>query len=625
VVESIYYRVQRGSEAFAAGLDALRETAAPVASSVATTLAAFLPLMLLPGIVGKFMFVIPFVVTLALAISLIEAFWMLPTHVSAIGFRLRESRVQRVRNRFNARVRIVYSRALIAVMRHRIWFAIGCVLLLVGAAAAFATGLVRVQFFAFDPIRIFYVNVDMPQGTPLDATLREVEAVEARVRRHLRDGEARALVANAGIKFTETEPLYGPAYGQLVVSLLPRAEDGREVQEIVEAMRADVEATPGRGRKSFTVLAGGPPTTKAVSVKVRGDDYAELRAASDAIRDIIAKLLGAKDITDDDLPGRPEMRLTLDREAVARSGLSAGQVARLARLYVDGEIVQVIRDRGEKVDVRVRALDPAHGDPAGLLREAVALPGGGVTTLGALVQLETTTSKGTIKHYNFRRSITVEANLDKERIDTLTANRTIQDEWAKLRTRYPNVELDFTGELDDIQESLDAMGMLFVLGIGLSYLILATQFRSYWQPLMILVTVPLALAGVTLGLIVSRNPLSLFTMYGVVALAGIAVNSAIVLIDAANDRLERGMSVLHSILYAARRRVIPVLITSTTTIAGLFSLATGLGGKSLLWGPVAAAIVWGLAFSTLLTLFIVPVLYSATMRRARPHAHGEPT
>jgi multidrug efflux pump subunit AcrB len=118
---------------------------------------------------------------------------------------------------------------------------------------------------------------------------------------------------------------------------------------------------------------------------------------------------------------------------------------------------------------------------------------------------------------------------------------------------------------------------------------------------------------VVLGLFVSGNPLSLYTLYGVIALAGIAVNSAIVLIDAANARLDAGMSVTHATLYAARRRLIPIVITSTTTIAGLFSLAVGLGGKSLIWGPVASSIVWGLGFSTVLTLFVVPLLYRLFM------------
>ncbi len=162
------------------------------------------------------------------------------------------------------------------------------------------------------------------------------------------------------------------------------------------------------------------------------------------------------------------------------------------------------------------------------------------------------------------------------------------------------------------------MGPLFLLGVGLIYLILAAQFRSYFQPLLILVTVPLAFTGVTLGLLVSGNPLSLYTLYGVIALTGIAVNAAIVLIDAANARRAAGMSTLHATLYAARRRVIAILMTSGTTIAGLFSLAFGLAGKSLLWGPVAASIVWGLAFSTVLTLFVIPVLYRIFMRQRSP-------
>jgi multidrug efflux pump subunit AcrB len=246
------------------------------------------------------------------------------------------------------------------------------------------------------------------------------------------------------------------------------------------------------------------------------------------------------------------------------------------------------------------------------------LPGGGVTTLGALLVAEDRESLGLIRHWNLRRAITVEADLDQEQIDTLTANNQLRAEWEKIRDRFPTTDLDFSGELDDIAESLEAMGPLFLLGVGLIYLILAARFRSYFQPLLILVTVPLAFTGVTLGLLLSGNPLSLYTLYGVIALTGIAVNAAIVLIDAANARRAAGMSTLHAALYAARRRVIAILMTTGTTIAGLSSLAFGLAGKSLLWGPVAASIVWGLAFSSALTLFVVPVLYRIFMRKNPP-------
>jgi multidrug efflux pump subunit AcrB len=261
-------------------------------------------------------------------------------------------------------------------------------------------------------------------------------------------------------------------------------------------------------------------------------------------------------------------------------------------------------------------------DIANLLRIPVALPGGGEMALGDLVRDEIATGRGNIRHYNLRRTITVEADLDKAQLDTVAANRRIQEAWRAIETQHPEISLDFSGELDDIQESLDSIYVLFLFGIGLIYAILGTQFKSYFQPFMILATVPMAFTGVVLGLLVTGNPLSLYTLYGVVALAGIAVNAAIVLISAANDRLEAGMSLLHATVYAARRRVVPILITSLTTIAGLFSLATGLGGRSLIWGPVATAIVWGLAFSTVLTLFVVPLLYCNVMGRKAALVHG---
>jgi len=634
VVEAIYYRIERGQAALVASLDGIAEVWKPVLASVATTLAAFLPLMLLPGIVGKFMFVIPFVVTLALLISLLEAFWMMPVHVSMLRLD-QPSRVQAWRKRFNRALRLRYGQALAVVLRYPGRFLAAAGLILVGAATLVVTGVVRVQFFAFDPVRAFYVNVDMPANASLEETLAEVERVEQAVRARLHGvgdadagHEARAVTSTAGLKFTETEPVYGDHYGQVFVSLNPRTPSSREVRDIVEAMRADIERLPGPGRKSFTLLSGGPPAGKAISVKVRGDDFERIQAAADAIKGVIAALPGARDVQDDNVPGRAQLRLQVDADAARQLGVPVAQVARLVRLAIDGEVVAFTRDGGDKIELRVRHPEPTEAlpDPMALLRTPVALPNGQITQLGQLVQADIAPVRGFIRHHNLRRTITVEANLDKEILDTAEANRRIRAAWESMRLQHPGVDLDFSGELEDIEESLNAMQQLFLLGVGLIYLILAAQFRSYGQPLLILVTVPLAFAGVAIGLAITRNPLSLYTLYGVIALTGIAVNSAIVLIDAANERLRAGMGIIHAALWAARRRVVPVLITSTTTIGGLASLAFGLGGHSLLWGPVASSIVWGLLVSTALTLFVVPPLYVQTMRVTRrwwaPTLHG---
>ncbi|HVL57251.1 MAG TPA: efflux RND transporter permease subunit, partial [Burkholderiaceae bacterium] len=616
VVESIYYRIERGVATLQACLEGIREIWQPVAASVATTVAAFLPLMLLPGIVGKFMFVIPFVVTVALAISLVAAFWMLPTHVLALRMRIdRGSRSQRLRIELNRRIRLIYGRLLAKAMRHPYLLLVAIVALIAGSAVAVVTERVRIQFFAFDPLRIYYVNVDMPPTASLQDTLAQVVQVEQRVRRHLRPDELRSITSVAGVKFTDTEPLYGDSYGQVIVSLQPADAESRSVQQVIDAMRADVLATPGPGRKSFLQLSGGPPLTKPINVKLRGDDYGELRAATDRMLQIVRGIPGTRDVVDDDVPGRPQLTLKPDREAIVNSGIGAAQLNRIVRLGVDGEVVSVLRAGGDKIEVRVQAAAVERDDVAALLQQPLALPGGGATSLSALLTHDTGRSKGIIRHYNLRRTITVEADLDREVIDTVRANQRVRADWEQVRTDYPGVSLEFAGELEDIEEALAAMPVLFLLGVGLIYLILAAQFRSYFQPLMILVTVPLAFTGVTVGLLLTGNPLSLYTMYGVIALTGIAVNAAIVLISAMNERLERGMPLTHATIGAARRRVVPVLITTLTTIAGLFALATGLGGTSLLWGPVASAIVWGLMVATLLTLFAVPLLYVLFMRR----------
>jgi multidrug efflux pump subunit AcrB len=618
IVEAMYYRLQRGIDAVTAAIESFREVGLPMLSAVLTTMAAFLPLMLLPGILGDFMRVIPMVVSIALAISLVEAFWILPAHVIAMRVSFADpSHLHRWRTRFTHALQIRYVRALLKVLRWPRLSLAGLVLMFAVAAGAVGSGMVRMDFFAADPLRLFYVNVEMPPATPLEDTLRKTLEIEDKVRAHLRPGEARAIATYAGNMFTETEPRLGDQYGQILVGLRPKAAELRDVDAMIEAMRSEVIATAGPVQISFLRLAGGPPTSKPISVKVRGDDYGELRAAADALKDLLRGMAGVKDIADDAARGRSELVLRLDNDAINRAGLSPREVNRTLQLLVDGQIAAELRDQGEKVEVRVRAAPRSQQDIGHLLDFRLPLPDGGSVPLSELVTEERQEGLGNLRHYNFRRTITVEADIDKAQLDTVAANRQVREAWQTQVTRFPNIDLDFSGELDDIQESLDAIGMLFVLGVGVMYLILGAQFRSYWQPFMILATVPMAFTGVVLGLIVTGNPLSLFTLYGVVALAGIAVNSAIVLISGANDRLLAGMSLLHATVYAARRRLVPILITSLTTIAGLFSLASGLGGSSLVWGPVATAIVWGIGFSTVLTLLLVPLLYRLVMGRSR--------
>ena len=556
VVESIYYRLQRGIEPLEAALQSFREVGWPITTAVMTSIAAFLPLMLLPGILGDFMRVIPMVVTIALAISLVEAFWMLPAHVmvARVGFE-RPSRIQRLRNRLTHWVQIRYVRLLIRTLRRPVLSLLVAVIPFAVAVGVVASGQIKMDFFASDTLRLFYVNVEMPPATPLNQTMAKVAEVEQRVRAAVRTGEARAISSYAGQMFTEMEPRLGDQYGQVLVGLHPERDGLRSVDQMIDAMRESVTSVAGPLNVSFLRLAGGPPVSKPIQVKVRGDDYDQLRRATDRLRAILSQIPGVIDIEDDASRGRYELKLELDRDALQRSGLDPQRIRRTLSLLVDGEVVADMRDQGQKLEVRVRAEPESLADLDQLLNFRLPLPSGsGSIALAELVTQQRSQALGNIRHYNFRRAITVEADLAPGGLDTVQANQRVQQAWAEQNAEFPDIDLDFSGELDDIQESMDAIGVLFLIGVGLMYLILGTQFRSYWQPLMIMVTVPLAFTGVVLGLLITQNPMSLFTLYGVVALAGIAVNAAIVLIAAANARLQGGMSLQHATLYAARRR-----------------------------------------------------------------------
>ncbi|WP_460035118.1 efflux RND transporter permease subunit [Methylothermus subterraneus] len=614
IVEAVYDKLVQGLPPRQAVFRGVQEVGAPVLASVLTTVAAFLPLMLLPGVLGEFLKIVPMVVTVALGVSLIEAFWMLPSHILAMSSAF-DAQPRSWRERMARRLRRIYGKLLVRSFRRPGWTAGWLALLLAAAGALLALGRIPVQFFAFDTMRLFYLHVDLPVGTPLAQTLETVEEARRRVEAIIPESALRAATAVAGIKFTQVEPLYGEHLGQVIVSLWPRAENEPTTEEWVDRLRPKLEELAKQAKISFLIVQGGPPAERPINVKVKSEDLLQLDAAVTQVRQILAAIPGVRDISDDRSPGRPTLTFRLDREALARSGVDAREVWRTVRLLGEGEWIGATRRGGEALDLILRASPKAFADPYDWLRLKVVSRDGRGIPLGALVHAELSPQEGYIRHYQFVRAVTVEADIDRARINPEQANAKLLAAWQQVAARYPNVELDLTGELDDIRESLSALRRIFLLGVALIYLILAAQFRSYFQPLLVLTALPLAIAGVLLGLVVSGLPLSLYTLYGVVALTGIAVNSAIVLVAAANDRIALGMSPLHAAIYAARRRLIPILITSGTTIAGLLSLALGVGGQSLLWGPVASSIVWGLGFSTLLTLWVMPLLLRLSLRR----------
>lgn len=626
ITEAVIFYLRKNLAPIRATMAAISEVGTSVVSSSITTMASFLPLILMPGVLGQFMRVVPLVVTVALLVSLVEAFFMLVSHLQSVPAYTVPSRIQRFRTISIRWLEVNYIKWLIPVLRAPVksyTILAGVVLL---SVLSLFTGIVKLNFFAFEPYRLYYINLKMPPDTSLERTLEELLKIETKIKATAQPGEIRETAVYAGQAFTPGESLNGEHYGQVMVSLNPHEDDMRSVDEIIQGVRAEITRIQSVGQVSVLRLSDGPPEMKPVNIKVRGTDYKEIRAAVADIEAILRSIPAINDIEIQDNTGRMELILRMDVDAVRRAGLNPASVARVIRVMVDGEVVARVEDGGEKISVRVVSDLSRTQDIDAFLRHTIALPKSPLPgahneeiPLGQILHQHPEPGASNLYHHQFQRAVTIQSDLNKDAMNVVAANNTIERQWKAISDRHPQVNLSFSGEMDDVKESMDAILVLFLLGTGLIFLILGAQFRNLQQPFIILTTVPMAAVGVVLGLVINRHPLSLFSLYGVVALAGIAVNSAIVLISVANETRRRNVGVVHAIIYASRRRLIPILITSVTTIAGLYSLAAGWGGYSLMWSPVASAIVWGLGFSTLLTLFVIPLLYCSWTSTEKPN------
>jgi multidrug efflux pump subunit AcrB len=553
-----------------------------------------------------------------------------------------------------------YKGLIDGALRHRfaVVLASFAVLVILYQAWLLVVGLEKpVEFFPdIDPLSM-YVNVDMPEGADLEYSDRILRQVEMRIngvsgeamddpsvstldlynesyvpKRHIkRTGEgfvgpsdlenveyvySRAVsTSEAGMMFSPTTPNHvGIQFLELKERLSPSSGT-------LEEIRNRVKDIPG-GKITVAEMSEGPPTGAPINIEISGDDFRTLGALAKGIRDSVENVPHVEDIRDDFVEGTPSVRVRVDRQRAALFGLSTEDIGFALKTGYKGLEVSTYREADEDFDITVQLSDPNRRVTDVLRQLLIPSPTGHLVPLTTLASIDYAGGIGNIVRINHRRVVTVKANVDETKVPGPVARAQAEELLGDFPVP-PGYNMKFTGEFEFQKESEEFLSKAFVTALFLIFFILVTQFNSVTQPLIIMTSVVLSLGGAFLGLSVIRSPFGIImTGVGVISLAGVVVNNAIVLIDYTNKLRDRGMPLREAIVSAGATRLRPVLLTAVTTILGLLPMVTGVSydfhewsvswvsESTQMWRTMAIVVIFGLMTATFLTLVVVPTLYS---------------
>jgi len=606
IIENSYRHMQRGLSSRDAAKFGTAEVMGPVFAATATTIAAFLPLMFVPGIIGKFMRIVPIAVSLTLLASLFEAFIILPSHFAEWSGRLRPERKRP--GKLMRKFRFRYIRLLKFTLRSR-YLAVISVVAMFCVAAIFVFAVTGVELFREDEMDVMLVWITMPPGTRIEVTDEVVEKVE-RLAWKLPVGEVESVIGTGGIVQTDTDWLRRTNVGPVTINLhekKKRRYSGPELRAMMDKILQPEIA--GADKVEVGMINTGPPVGKPIEFMVKGRYFDDLEAICEELKDSLATVPGVYAIGDNYEPGKRELVANVDIEKASMLGLDVRTVAATMGTAFEGTVATVFRDGDEEVDVVVKYDEASRENIMDVENLKIMNRFGELITFKDVAKLESERGVASIQRFDRERNIKITAEIDKSQSTIDVATSKVVEAFKAIQPRYPGYRLDSGGGFKEFSTAFDNILMLFAIGIILIYAILGAQFKSFAQPLIIMFTIPFAFIGAALGLFMSGNPLSIATMYGIVALAGIVVNDSLVLISFINNRREGGAGRLRAVMKAGIIRLRPIILTSVTTVFGLIPMVLGLGGKSLVWSPLANTIVWGLSVSTVMTLFIIPALY----------------
>ena len=628
VIENIYRRLQEGEELRVAVLNGASEVALPVIAATSTTVAAFLPMLIMSGSTGEFFAYIPKAVSFAIAASLFECLVILPGHIlNWPGARklMVSGYVSGKRERpLMTRVRRLNERIVALTLRFRFSS-------LMVVAALFCTSmvvlylsmtgivpLIKVKFFP-DDYTLYYVEFKGPQGTSLLETKKHLQA-GSKVILDGGPGQVSSVMAQTGFYINEDyQPVWGNNVGHLAVTL-----PARRLQKFPDNPDNDPMLFLKYVRKLVAPLAGdgwdvlvraekdGPPAGKDINVRVVGADEKSVQRLAMVLDDFLRRDSRLEPelnefSSNQGEPGRI-YRLKVDKLKAAEYNLSEAQVAYLAGSVLDGRYIGKFRARDEDLDLKLR-VDPAYlkGPSDALKLPVLSGPAGGLK-LGELVTVSSYLEPGYLNRYNLNRSVTLTANLKSEsRLSTPAVVKIVKDYYRTVAAAYPGAEVSFAGEFESTKRSYTSLNYAFIIALLAIYMILALQFQSYLQPLIILSAVAFALVGVVFGKFLTQGLFTVNSMIAIVGVTGVVVNDSLVLIDFINRAYRKSGNRREAILEGIRTRLRPILLTTLTTTLGLLPMAIGFPYYSLVWGTMASTFVTGLCTATFLTLFIVPI------------------
>ncbi len=620
IVENIYRHMQEGEsrqEAAASGTD---EVAWPVVTSTLTTLGAFAPMLFWPGIMGEFMGYLPQTLILALSSSLFVALVINPV----LSARYQTAKAPALPSKKNPGreplVKRVYLRVLGWALGHRLLVVLTGFAFLAGSIGSYVKFGKGTEFFPETEPRRAYVRIKAPEGTNLDASDRIVRQVEEIVSDY---EDIRYVISNIGSEGGDpfSQGGTGTHISRVALDFKDFHDRSRPSSEIIKEVRKRILASIHGAEIQVEREEEGPPTGPPVNLEISGEDILVLGRLASEVRQEIRDVPGLVDLKDNFVKGKPEIQVRVDKEKAALMGLDTYTIAYTVKSAINGAKVGVYREGKDEYDIIARLPQEDRRSVESLERITISGPGGEPIPLTSVARVSLERGLGAIMRLDQKRVVTVSGDVSGR-----LANDVIRDIEGILarEIQWPRgYEYRFTGEQEEQAKAKDFLGKAFVATISVILLILLTQFNSFFIPVIILTSVVLSLIGVFTGLLVTGTAFGvIMTGIGVISLAGVVVNNAIVFIDYYLQLMARGLASTEALLRTGLVRFRPVMLTAITTILGLLPMATGVslnfrelrwdigGESSQWWGPMAVAVIFGLAVATLLTLVVVPVLCS---------------